>query len=73
MMCDEKVIFLMETRNSEMNNAFIMDKLRSAVYEDHNKLKKFGHILQKSEHTVQLGTDIVNDCGKEFHLLLLIA
>ena len=64
MMCDEKVI-PMETRNSEMNNAFIMNKLRSAVYEDHYKLKKFGLILQKSEYTVQLGTDVVNDYSKD--------
>ena len=65
MMCNEKVIPV-ETRNSEMNNAFIMNKLHSAVYEDRYKLKKFGLILQKSEHTVKLGTDIVNDYGKDW-------
>ena len=64
MMCNEKVI-PMETRNSEINNAFIMNKLCSAVYEHHYKLKKFGLILQKSEHTVQLGIDIINDYGKD--------
>ena len=44
-------------------------RIRSA---DHNKLKDFSLILQKSEHTEQLGTDIVNDNGKEFQLNYII-
>ena len=65
-MCNEGIIL----KNTEMTSSCIFSKLRSAIYEDHYKLMKFGLILQKSEHTVQLGIDIVNDYGKEFHLLL---
>ena len=63
-MCNEGVI-PKEIKNTEINSLLMFSKLRSTVYEDHYKLKKFGIILQKSEHTVQLGTDIVNDYGKD--------
>ena len=64
LMCNEGII-PNEIRNSEMSSSLMFSKLCSAVYEDHYKLKKFGLILQKSEHTVQLGIDIVNDYGKD--------
>ena len=68
-MCNEGIIL----RNTEMTSSYIFSKLQSAIYEGHHyKLKKFGLILQKSEHTVQLGTDIINDYGKKFPLLLII-
>ena len=64
LMCNEGII-PHEISNSEMTSSLIFSKLHSAVYEDHYKLKKFGLILQKFEHTIQLGTDIVNDYGKK--------
>ena len=63
-MCNEGII-PKEIKNTEITSSLMFSKLRSAVYEDHYKLKKFGLILQKFEHTEQLGTDIINDYGKD--------
>ena len=58
-MYKEKIIHNKESENSSL----ILSGLQNAVYEDHYKLQQFGLVLLKFQHTVQIGTDIVNDHG----------
>ena len=53
-----------EAMKGEADSLLILRELRSAICEDHVGLKKFGQVLLNYEHTITLGTDIINDYGK---------
>ena len=62
LMCNEGII-LKEAMKGEADSLLILRELRSAIYENHVGLKKFGQVLLNYEHTITLGTDIIYDYG----------
>ena len=62
-------VFTRETSEEiEMLGGYLINgplrSLRNAVYKDHDVLKRFASILLKSEDTVSLAQDILNDYSR---------
>ena len=64
----EGVITRETSEEIEMLGGYLINgplrSLRNAVYKDHDVLKRFASILLKSEDTVSLAQDILNDYSK---------
>ena len=64
----EGVITRETSEEIEMLGGYLINgplrSLRNAVYKDHDVLKRFASILQKSEDTVSLAQDILNDYSR---------
>ena len=68
----EGVITRETSEEIEMLGGYLINgplrSLRNAVYKDHDVLKRFASILLKSEDTVSLAQNILNDYSRPFNV-----